>query len=503
MALAVLVLPQVAAAGRHLDRVPEEQLKRALAMEVLLSWSRACPDAGLGYGALPWDAPGLRAMLDGLARSLLHGAAPAALLVGGVHLRALGLLINGSEELHVSALERLLLNSVSALISAGVPYQLVEEAVSSPSVGSLLRLFAYSSRVPSVGRCLEVLAPRVISFCIYAERGDVGRARALAEEVLNSGSALFGVLMVSALGRASPAGRGPRAPALDELPEEFAEKLVSILRERNVSIGEVLARYSIAELVELYEKLASAAGADLGPEVGGSAMSDLGRYGGVPPVAGVDEDLLRPALAGSQGVDSGRSPASAGSSGEPAGERRVRELLSRIPPSVLSSAVSIASGASFERYLGATRAPRAVAQPTDPADRGETPSWGPVLAAVAVAASVGGLYHLVLRGGGTSPLRWAGARRPVMEVRPAEELSPVVKLFWSVVGRLAAAVDVEILPSDTHREIVDKIGPRVDDVTSAGLRRLGKLYEAARYSRGVAREVLERELEALSRLLGG
>ncbi len=437
-----------------------------------------------------------------MVKSLLYDNVPAVLLVGGVHLRALGLLINGSEELRSSVLERVVLNSISVLVSSGVPYHLVDEAVGSPSTGSLLKLFAYSSRVPGVGRCLEVLAPKIISFSVYVERGDAERARVLAEEVLNAGSSFFGVVMVAILEGMPRGYHRHRAPALVDIPEEFAEKLVSLLREYNVSIGEVLARYSIAELVELYERLMSAAGAELVLGNRGSAASGSEWYGGLPPGVSVDEDVLRPAIVGSQGAGAGYPTADSESGEVGASGPRVRELLNRIPPRVLATAIDMASSASFGRYLGGTAEQRRVVQYASPVDREGVPEWWLALAAIAVAASVGGLYHLALRSGVVGSLRLTGGRGPGIVVDSAADLSPVVRLFWRVVSRLATAVGVRILPPDTHREIVEKLGSRVDDVTSAGLRRLGKLYEVVRYSREAPRELVERELKSLEGLLG-
>ncbi len=497
--MAFLVLPQIAVAGRHLDRAPEEYLKEALAVEVLLSWSRACPGAGVWRGAAPWDARGVRSLVEELAKSLLHSTTPAVLVVGGVHLKALVLLINGSEELPPSVLERAILNSISSLVSAGAPYHLVDEALSSPSTSSLLKLLAYSTRVPGVGRCLEGLAPKIVSFCVYVERGDIERARALAEEVLNAGSALFGIVMASVLDGAPRYGRW--TPALEDLPEEFAEKLVAVLREHNISIGEVLARYSIAELAELYEKLIGAAGAGLvlGSET--SSASGPGQLGGLPPGAGVDEDVLRPAIVGSQGASAG-DPVTGTGSGGALSELQVRELLSRIPSRVLASAISIVRSASFREQLDMGVEPRREVQRASPVGRERAPELVLALAAVAVAASVGGLYHLALRSSRAGSLPQIVGRELGVEASSTADLGPAVRLFWRVVSRLASAVDVKILPSDTHREIVEKLGSRVDDLTSAGLRRLGKLYETARYSREKLGGVVERELESLRRFLG-
>ncbi|MEM2499236.1 MAG: hypothetical protein QXU30_03685, partial [Sulfolobales archaeon] len=180
----------------------------------------------LNYSMLAWDTSSWQTFLNNLARNLFNEPSLIVLVSGGVHLKALALLVNGTEELRSSTLEKTIVSSVSSLLSMGVPYQLIRDTMDNPTASNLLKLFAYASKNSSAETCLRNLTLKMISFVMHVERGNTGRARAIAEDVLNSMSLFFGSIMVSIVEK-SPVGYVVRAPSSGDISEEVLEKLIS------------------------------------------------------------------------------------------------------------------------------------------------------------------------------------------------------------------------------------------------------------------------------------
>ncbi|MEM1623194.1 MAG: DUF4129 domain-containing protein [Sulfolobales archaeon] len=499
----LLVVPQVVSSSRHLDQPPDTYLRQAQALETLLHLLRACPTTKLDHSAVALDISSWRTLLSDVVAELFNTSKPIVLIVGGVHLKALALLTNGTEEVRPSALQKIVASSVSSLLSMGVPYSLIKEALSNPTTGSVLRLFAYATRASSSEKCLMNLTPRIVSFVVYVEKGNTARARAIAEDVINSASLFFGSIMVSIVERL-PAAYLARTPSYGDISEEVLEKLISVIRERNISIGEVLATYSIKDLIDLYEKLANNAKLDMtlqGSDNVGVIATPLNRT--FIGEMGLDEDVLRYPLIANASEGGSSETTKRGGEEEVVSEQEVSELVSRLTYRVMTTVLDIVDKATFREYLTRSVRQKGLTPTCTPVNRGRASDWELVVVALALAASAGGFSQLVLRKRHTElSLPKRVSINVGKEVYFVNKLNPTVRFFWDVVERLLTRGDVEILPSDTHREIVEKLSSSVDDVTSAALRRLGRLYEVARYSKNPPDEVLMKDLEVLKNLLG-
>ncbi|MEM1747396.1 MAG: DUF4129 domain-containing protein [Sulfolobales archaeon] len=501
-ALMLLVVPQVVSSSRHLDQPPDAYLRQAQALETLLYLLRACPTK-LNYSVMTWDTSSWRTLLSDVVTELFNTSKPIVLVVGGVHLKALALLTNGTEEVRPTTLQKIVTSSVSSLLSMGVPYSLIKEALSNPTTGSILRLFAYASRASSAEKCLMNLTPRIISFVVYVERGNTARARAVAEDVLNSASLFFGSIMVSIAERL-PAVYVAHTPSYSDISEEILEKLISVMRESNISIGEALATYSIKDLIDLYEKLANNVKLDMtlqgSGNVGVIATPLNQTFSGE---MGLDEDVLRYSLIANPSRNGSSETTKSSGEVEVVSEQEVNEVVSRLTYRVMTTVLDVVGKATFREYLARGVRQKESTPTYTPVNQDRVSNWELVVVALALAASAGGFSQLVLR------KRYTELSLPKRvsinidkEVYFVNKLNPTVRFFWDVVKRLLTKGDVEILPSDTHREIVEKLSSSVDDVTSAALRKLGKLYEVARYSKNPPDEVLMKDLEVLKNLLG-
>lgn len=417
-------------------------------------------------------------------------------------MKALELLINGSEDLQPRVFERVFLASASALVRAGIPYHLIEGALSSPSINSLIRLSAHIARALELGRCFDEVMLKVVSFSLHVENGNIGRAREIAEEVLIRRSAFFGAIMISTINLGSRK-YSPHSSGL-EIPEEVLEKLISVLKEHDIDIGEVLAKYSLSELMELYEKLGGA----LEPALLLLEENRRVTSAGLPRQnlleVDADEDTLRySAVTDSQGRNGLAKDVSSHAKEEVVSEQEIGKLVNRIPYQVVVEAFKVVSSASYrEANAGGSQLSSRDLLGRAPSEDERLTDWVLLFSMIVIAISVGGLSPIVLRRGTSRPV----SLRKALEVGDTgttiTDLNPVVKFFWNVVDLFTATAKVRVLPSDTHREIVEKLGVKADDVESAALRRLCKLYEAVRYSgRAVPDELLRRELKVLRKLL--
>lgn len=428
------------------------------------------------------------------------------LTVGGIHLKAIGLLANGTEELQPRVLGRVVQASVSSLISAGLPYSVIEEAVINSSTSSLLRLLAYTSRARSPWACLEAVVLKALSFVMSVEKGYFERARTIAEEVTNARSLFIGFVMFSILERV-PRGRAIRASGPEDISDQAIEKLITVLKRLNFSIGDILAKYSVAELLELYERLASVAEVDTLLSSTSRTVGNISLLDGGVSGAELDEDVLRQPFVTAKPGESGEGEPAGGSMREEeaagVGEQKIAELVSRIEQERSILAVfDTVNKAGFREYLDSSLRQREATPTHVSMGRERPPDWWTVLALFAVAASVGSLYQLTVHRSSARLDYTKGVSRGGTRKATPEGLNPVIELFWGVVNRLTTLSKVEIRLSDTHREIVEKLCPYVDDVVSAGLRRLGKLYEAVRYAKTPPTDLLARDLRYLEKLLG-
>jgi len=456
----------------------------------------------LNYSKLAWDTSSWQTFLNNLARNLFNEPSLIVLVSGGVHLKALALLVNGTEELRSSTLEKTIVSSVSSLLSMGVPYQLIRDTMDNPTASNLLKLFAYASKNSSAETCLRNLTLKMISFVMHVERGNTGRARAIAEDVLNSMSLFFGSIMVSIVEK-SPVGYVVRAPSSGDISEEVLEKLISVIRGSSINIGEALATYSIEDLIDLYEKLTSDVRVDIAPQVSSNTTSITTLLNQGFEEMEVDEDVLRYSLI--TNVSREGSPKDVSKSSEGAkvfDDQEVTEIVSKLTHRVMATVLNTIEKTTFKEYLIKSVQRRQSTLTHTPVNQDKESSWELVLASLVIAASLGGFSQLVFRKRYFELSLSKKALNLGREARLIDNLNPVVKFFWDVVSQLLATRDVELSPSDTHREIVEKLSSNVDDVTSAALRRLGKLYEVARYSKSPSVELLMEDLEFLKSFLG-
>jgi len=491
LSIAVLMLAasaQASLSSRHLDRVPEDLLREALALDTLVSWSSKC--FGIGAEALRAanDPQVLREYLENLERALLKGNNTAVIAVGGLHIRALRFLLYGSNEMTPEILEELIKVSISSLITTGVRYQDIEELVQNPSLASLARIYERVSRDPAIGKCLKDVLIKLLSFGVYLERGDVARARAVAEEVLSEKSVFFGVSMLSMVEGRTYVVRQARPV---EISDEDLEKLVSKLRDMDIDLDEALSKYSLSELVELYESLKVIGNVSVQPGINGSMI-------GTGQETESADDALRQGTVSARvnQEESGLTPESYATP-DPG---KISELVSRIPPKVIASAVSVVVSTGYSKAY-----PQASGKTASPTylntRRQEQPSSVEIMGFVFVVIAAVVAIPITLRG---------VFRREVLEplvapsvrVPPAvTELSAAVRVFWEVVRDLSARARVEIRPSDTHREITRKLSSELDSVSSALLGRLSRLYEVARFSREVSEELIGRDLKKVEEML--
>ncbi|MEM1815359.1 MAG: DUF4129 domain-containing protein, partial [Sulfolobales archaeon] len=289
-----------------------------------------------------------------------------------------------------------------------------------------------------------------------------------------------------------------------DISEEILEKLISVMRESNISIGEALATYSIKDLIDLYEKLANNVKLDMtlqgSGNVGVIATPLNQTFSGE---MGLDEDVLRYSLIANPSRNGSSETTKSSGEVEVVSEQEVNEVVSRLTYRVMTTVLDVVGKATFREYLARGVRQKESTPTYTPVNQDRVSNWELVVVALALAASAGGFSQLVLR------KRYTELSLPKRvsinidkEVYFVNKLNPTVRFFWDVVKRLLTKGDVEILPSDTHREIVEKLSSSVDDVTSAALRKLGKLYEVARYSKNPPDEVLMKDLEVLKNLLG-
>ncbi|MCX8185239.1 MAG: hypothetical protein RMI56_01520 [Sulfolobales archaeon] len=494
-----------AASSRHLNKSPEEYLRDAVALEVLNSWLKKCLNLSFEFSTpTALTERKLQVLLETYIEIIASSSRLEVLTVGGEHLRALQILVNRSEELQPSLLKKVLSTSISSLILSGVPYDLVDEATSNPSVSSILKLLAYVSRLSELSSCLKDVVTGVLYFGLQLERGDIEKARTVAEEILNTRSIFLGTILVFTLEYPPPRLRATARPI--DISEEVVEKLVYVLSKYDVDIGEFLARYSISELLELFETVGSIEDLELVLR-----KIDYSNYSSTSInyelLGDIDEDVFKYPLGGdrsSQRTVGGGNLSSNSSVVEidiSVVRYDVDKLVSKIPQRVLASALDTISRATLSldesKYRQLTRD-----RDTHHLEvRSKSPEWGTAAVLLAAAVFLGLLSLYVLhRDLSRSSLSSRAASRD-MKTNSTASLNPAVELFWSTVTYLAAATKVEILPSETHREIVEKLESRVDSITSAALRKLGKLYELVRFSQDRVQHSLERDLEVLGKIL--
>ncbi|MCS7099809.1 MAG: DUF4129 domain-containing protein [Sulfolobales archaeon] len=507
LVLLLLAAPQVVL-SRHLSSSPEEYLKEAIALEILSSWVGRCFNVSFEFSKSAEYADGeLRSLLEARIGGVLSGSRLGVLAMGGSHFKALQLLLGGAGELRPASLREVLSASVLSLVLSGVPYGLVEEVLSRPSISSLLKLLAYVSRFLTASKCFRDLVAEVVYFGLSLESGNVERARSVAEEVLNSNSIFFGTVLVLVL--ENPPTKLRTSSRYVEISEEAVEKLVLALSRYDINLGEILAKHSISEILELLEVVGSIENLDLVlrriDSINVSTLTEVRRL-----LAGLDEeDVLRYSLGGESSPQ--RTPGGGSSGGsssvEDVGERvaqhDIDRLVDKVPQRVLKSAIEAIDRATLS--LSKSRGRPLAREGTTPSSGGSGDSLGlgAVAALLLAAASIGFLYPYVLRGSSRRFPRFG-----IVLSRDAGALStagqhPVVEFFWKAVAHLAAVVKIEILPSETHREVVERLESRIDGVTSAALRRLSKLYELARFSRSGVPSSVGEDLEFLRKILWG
>ncbi len=485
--LILVASAQVVFSSRHLDKVPEELLREAIALDILASWSSKC--LGVGISELH-TMDDLHEYLEYL-ENILYGNSTAVIALGGVHVRALMLLLYGSSEITPEIVERLIRVSVLNLIETSrVGYEDIEELFHNPSLASLVRIYKRVGNDPLIGRCLNDVLIKLLGFGVYLERGDVAKARAVAEEVLSERSVFFGVLMLSIIeGRTYVVGSSKPL----KISEEDLERLVSKLREMNVDLDEVLSKYSLTELIEIYESLKAVDKIDLQLNTNASLV---GVGWGVEDV----DDVLRQGAVSTQVSRENQESIPGGYAVPDPG--KIGELVNRIPPKVIASAVSVVSTLSYSR----TYAPTSGKTPPTYLElrrQGSSLSSTELLGLIFVAIAAMVVIPIVLRGTLRKEISEPLVRPLLVRTLPTTpELSAVIRVFWEVVTNLSIKVKVEVRPSDTHREIAEKLDPELDSVSSALLRRLSKLYEVARFSREVPEERLSRDLSIVKEMLG-
>jgi len=437
----------------------------------------------------------------GLRRAVLEeGDTPLPLVLGGAHLKAFNAILEGRSTVLDIDVRLALEASARALTSLGIPVALVEGALSGSSYRDVLVL-ALSLDPGRNSPCVRELQAKVVLFGLYLERGDYSRAGKLAEDVLSTTSVLFGLALLGfvEVPKAYVVVHQPQLAT--EVPQELVAELVERLRELNVDLQEVLSRYSLLELVELYEELRK-----YSPEVVLAAL----KYGNLTPTTaygkpwevseGLDEDLVRPGHYYGQGR-SESSPTSSPVRSVPAESVDISLALSRLPSKLISKAAEVASRASLAyRAWSTARAPEEVPR------RAEVSTFEGHLAtqvaiAVAVATAIVPVVAATLRREPTSlglQQRWGYPHAPRL---PVAYQSRVVEVFWRVVDVVGRRVGVRLGPADTHREIVSKLSSRLASEEAEALRELGKLYELARFSaRQLKPEDLGRADELATRL---
>ncbi|MCC6047165.1 MAG: DUF4129 domain-containing protein [Desulfurococcaceae archaeon] len=427
------------------------------------------------WRVLEWVRDLRRAVLEG-------GGSPLPLVLGGAQLKALNLVLEGRGTVVEGDVRSVLEASARALGYLGVPVALVEGALSGSSYRDVL-LLALSLDPRRGGPCVRELQTRVALFALYLERGDYPRAGKLAEEVLAANSILLGLAMLRLVEAPVAYVVAQRPGPAVEVSQELVEELVERLRELNVDLREVLSRYSLQELVELYEELKR-----YSPEVVLAAL----RYGNLtlPPVyAGprelggdLEEDVVRPGVYYGQG-ERGGSPTTPGSTQSTAVDYADISLaIGRLPGRLISRVAEVASSVSLAHYSRASgRVPEEVPRRVEVAVPGSRPAIQ--VAVVAAVASVAIPVALVaLRRTSRTPetlRRWVPA---VPHYPSTTYRNVVVEVFWRVIDVVGRRVRVRIGPSDTHREIVSRMSSSLGSAEAEALRELGRLYELARFS---------------------
>lgn len=493
--MAVLILTvsaQVVFSSRHLDKVPEELLREAIALDILASWSSKCLGVGIGEFHTMDDLHEYLKYLE----DVLHGNTTAVIALGGAHIRALMLLLYGSNEITSEVIEELVKVSALNLIETSrVSYQDIEELFHNPSLASLVRIYKRISVDPIISKCLgdDVLI-KLLSFGMYLERGDIARARVVAEKVLSERSVFFGVLMLSILESRSYV-IGSSKPL--EISEKDLERLVSKLREMNVDLDEVLSKYSLTELMEIYENLKALDNTDIRLNTNASLVStgwiiedvdDVLRQGAVNTQIGLEDQEPTP------GNYTVLDP------------RRISELVNHIPPKVIASAVSVVSSLSYLRTYTPIFEKTSSSIYLEPRRQESPLSSAELLGLIFVAMAAVTTISIILRGVLRKEIIEPPVRPSLVRTSPTTPelstvLSTVIRVFWEVVTNLSTKVKVEIRPSDTHREIAKKLGTQLDSVSSALLRRLSKLYEVARFSKEVSEERVSKDLSIVKEML--
>jgi len=479
--LTTLALASVPSYGRHVQQAPEELLEVPLALDSLVKWVSRCypnssvPDVGVepSWRVLEWVRDLRRVTLEG-------GSTPLPLVLGGAQLKALKVVLEGRGTVLDTDVRLALEASAKALTSLGIPVALVEEALSGSSYRDVLAL-ALSLDPGRGGLCVKELQARVVLFSLHLERGDYSRAGKLAEEVLSSTSVFFGLAMLRLVEVPTVyiAAQQPQLGA--DVPQELVEELVEKLRELNVDLQEVLSRYSLLELVELYEELKS-----YSPEVVLAAL----KYGNLTltptsgglrdVVEGFDEDLVRPGWYYGQGLPLGNSTTSPAQTTS-AEHVDLSIALSRLPSKLISRAAEVASSVSLAYYtLSSARGSEEVLRRSEARALESHLALQVAIATAVVVALVPAVVAALRRGSSLGPpRRWVPS--PLAHL-PVAYRNKVVELFWRAVDVVGRRVEVRVEPADTHREIVSKLSSKLGSVEAGALRELGRLYELARFS---------------------
>jgi len=425
------------------------------------------------WRVLEWVRDLRRVTLEG-------GSTPLPLVLGGAQLKALKVVLEGRGTVLDTDVRLALEASAKALTSLGIPVALVEEALSGSSYRDVLAL-ALSLDPGRGGLCVKELQARVVLFSLHLERGDYSRAGKLAEEVLSSTSVFFGLAMLRLVEVPTVyiAAQQPQLGA--DVPQELVEELVEKLRELNVDLQEVLSRYSLLELVELYEELKS-----YSPEVVLAAL----KYGNLTltptsgglrdVVEGFDEDLVRPGWYYGQGLPLGNSTTSPAQTTS-AEHVDLSIALSRLPSKLISRAAEVASSVSLAYYtLSSARGSEEVLRRSEARALESHLALQVAIATAVVVALVPAVVAALRRGSSLGPpRRWVPS--PLAHL-PVAYRNKVVELFWRAVDVVGRRVEVRVEPADTHREIVSKLSSKLGSVEAGALRELGRLYELARFS---------------------
>ena len=413
--------------------------------------------------------------------TLEEGGTSLPLVLGGAQLKALKVVLEGRGTVLDTDVRLALEASARALASLGVSAALVEGALSGSSYRDILVL-ALSLDPGRGGLCVKELQARVVLFGLHLERGDHSRAGKLAEEVLSSTSVFFGLAMLRLVEVPTVYIAARQSQRGVDVPQELVEELVEKLRKLNVDLQEVLSRYSLVELVELYEELKS-----YSPEVILVAL----KYGNLTltptsgglreVVEGFDEDLVRPGWYYGQELPLGNSTTSPAQ--VTSAERvDVSIALSRLPSKLISRAAEVASSVSLAYYtLGPARGFEEVLRRSEARALENHPALK-VAIATAVALALIPAVVAALRKGGSSfghPRGWAP---PPPARLPVAYRNKIIELFWRSVDVVGRRAEIRVEPADTHREIVGKLSSRLGSAEVMALRELGKLYELARFS---------------------